>query len=235
MSKSQRNQARGRKTLRQKTSIKETKIKGDNPSDIVNISRFKIQPPRMLVKLGFQDERTLANAGSNNTSFRFTANGAFDIDPSVGNLTLNGFNQWMAIYSVYRVTHFKIKVTANNLSSFPIRVASGFFPQTHFPFLVTEYASNMWCKEHTTLGPLTGMGRTVFSREVEIAKLIGVEAYEGDLNQYYGTISTNPSSLCSFNVGISGVGGNLIPLGVSIVSEVEMIVELSFPTSLLQV
>lgn len=233
MDRKRNTKARGRKALRQNPST--TKIVRDSPSEIVNISRFRIAPPRMLVKLGFQEERTLANAASTNTSFRFTANGAFDIDPSVGNLTMNGFNQWLAIYSVYRVTHFRAKVTFNNLSSFPVRVATGFFPQTHFPFLNTEFLANQWCQEHKTLGPLTGMGNLKVSREISIAKLIGVEAYEGDLNQYYGTASTNPASLCSFNVAVYSIGGNLLPLGVSVVSDIEMVVELSYPTPLLQI
>lgn len=232
MNRKKNQKARGKRTLRQKTV---TGIQRDNVAPIVNISRYRITPPRMLVKLGFQEERVLGNAGSTNTSFRFQCNGAYDVDPSVGNLTMNGFNQWMAIYSVYRVTHFKIKMMFNNLSSFPIRVATGFFPQTHFPFLSTEFSSNQWTKEHQTLGPLTGMGRLQVTRSISMAKLIGVEAYSGDLNQYYGTALTNPASLSSFNIAVYSVGGNLIPLGVSVVSEIEMIVELSYPTPLLQV
>jgi len=106
---------------------------------------------------------------------------------------------------------------------------------THFPFLSTEFGSNQWTKEHQTLGPLTGMGRLTVTRQVEIAKLVGVEAYQGDLNQYYGTTSSNPTSLCSYNIAVYSTGGNLIPVGISVVSEIEMLVELSFPTPLLQV
>jgi hypothetical protein len=232
MDRKRNTKARGRKTLRQNSY---TKIKGDNTSAIVNISRWRIAPPRMLVKLGFQEERTLANAASTNTSFRFTANGAYDLDPSVGNLTMNGFNQWMAIYGSYRVIHFKATLTFNNLSSFPIRIATGFFPQTHFPFLNTEFNSNIWCREEKTLGPLTGMGQLKVVRQVELAKLIGTAAYEGDLTQYYGTAASNPTSLASFNVAAYSTGGALMPLGVCIVTDIEMIVELSLPTPLLQV
>lgn len=232
MDRKRNTKAKGRKNLRQKSS---TKIRDDNTSAIVNISRFKIAPPRMLVKLAFQEERTLANAASTNTSFRFICNGAFDIDPSVGNLTMNGFNQWMAIYGGYRVTHFKIKVTFNNLSGFPVRIATGFFPQSHFPFLNTEFNANEWCKEHLTLGPLTGMGRLQVTRSVSLAKLIGNNAYEGDLTQYYGTASTNPTSLASFNIAAYTTGGALFPLGISVTSEIEMIVELTYPQPLMQV
>lgn len=233
MNQSSNKKARGRKTLRQKTS-NGTKIKGDETSVIVNISRFKIQPPRMLVKLGFQEERTLANAASTNTSFRFTCNGAYDIDPSVGNLTMNGFNQWMSLYNNYRVVHFKAKVMANNLQTYPVRIASGFFAQTHFPFLNTEFGC-IHCIEHQTLGPTTGMGRLAFTREISLAKLVGVAAYEGDLNQYYGTTTSNPTSLSSFNVAVYSTGGNLLSVGVSVVTEVEMIVELSYPAAVLQI
>jgi hypothetical protein len=229
-------QNQGKRNPRKSKAVRSmTRIAKDDPSAIVNISRWRITPPRMLVKLAFQEERTLANAGSTNTSFRFSANGAFDIDPSVGNLTMNGFNQWLAMYGVYRVVHFKCKNRFNNLCAFPVRVATGFFPQTHFPFLSTEFGANQWCEEHQTLGPLTGQGRLSTTRQIEIAKLIGVEAYQGDLNQYYGTTSSNPTSLCSFNIAAYTTGGNLFVAGISVVSEIEMIVELSYPTPLLQV
>jgi hypothetical protein len=148
---------------------------------------------------------------------------------------MNGFNQWMAIYSVFRVVRFSVTNRFSNLQAFPVRVATGFFPQTHFPFLKTEFGSNQWCQEEETLGALTGVGTSTVKRSVDIAKLIGVEAYEGDLNQYYGTLSSNPASLCSYNIAIVSTGGSLLNLGVSVVSEIEMIVELSYPTPLLQV
>jgi hypothetical protein len=228
-------QARGKKTLRQKTST-ETKIQADKLLNIVDISRFRICPPRMLVKLGYQTALTIANAASAQATKYYYANGAYDIDPSAGNLTMAGFNQWMAIYGVYRVVKVHYKMTFVNLELFPVRIATGFFPAASTTFLITQWNSNEHSKEHNTLGPLTGMGRTVVNRSMNMGRLFDIAAAEGDQNQYYGTSGTNPVTLGSFNISVASfTGANLLANGVGVSFEAEYDLELSFPTPLLQV
>lgn len=232
MNRKRNTKARGKRALRQNPS---TKINNDNTSVIINLSRHKLCPPRLLVKLGFQQAFTIANPASGQASDYFYANGAFDIDPSVGNLTLDGFNQWMALYGVFRVTHFKAKITAVNREAFPVRIATGFFPATQTTFNPISW-NNPHCIEHPALGPLTGMGRTQIVRNMDLAKLIGVAAYEGDLTQYYGTSAMNPSSLASFNIGINSFAvGDLLSNGVNIAIEMELVIELSYPIKIDQV
>lgn len=214
--------ARGRKTLRQKTSKR--KIPRGLPL---------IVPAKQIVKLGFEQHKVITS-GTTEGSVYYYANGAFDVDPSVANLTMIGFNQWMALYGVFRVLKFTAKVTAVNLEAFPVRIASCFFPATTSSYLRSQWL-NEHGVEHETLGPLTGMCRTKFIRSIKMHDLIKVGAYSGDLSQYYGTSATNPTSLASFNIGAASMSASVLTNGVQLAVTILMEVELSFPIQLAQV
>jgi hypothetical protein len=220
---------RGRKTLRQKTSNQIS----DSVGPIIKLNKFNVVPPRSLIRLRYTTPKNLTSASAATATF-YNCNGAFDVDPSVGNPTMCGFNEWMALYGVNRVINFRVKVTAMNNEAFPVRIASGFFPQTQTTFTVSQWG-NAHCVEHTCLGAITGMGRTTFRRSININRLLGVHASSGDLTQYYGTSSSNPGSICSFAIGISSMNGSVLTNGVSLAIEIEMDLELSYPIKLTQV
>jgi hypothetical protein len=162
----------------------------------------------------------------------YNCNGAFDVDPALGNVTMCGFNEWMALYGVFRVRNFAIKITAINNETFPVRIATGFFPQTQTAFTVSQWG-NAHCVEHPCMGPATGMARTVIRRAINIDRLLGVRAGTGDLTQYYGTSSSNPGSITSFAIGVSSLAGaNVLTNGVSLAIEIQMDLELSYPLKL---
>lgn len=218
--------ARGRKTLRQKTS-------NNRRIEPIYDSIPLVVPTKQTVRLGFQGIKTITSATTEGST-RYYANGAYDIDPSVGNLTLIGFNQWMALYNVFQVKKFTAIVTASNNEAFPVRIASCFFPQDTSSYLRSQWL-NEHGREHETLGPLTGMGRTKFVRSIELAKLIGVKAYGGDLGAYYGTTSSNPNSLASFNVAAASMSASVLTNGVTFAFTIYMDIELSYPTQIAQV
>jgi hypothetical protein len=217
---------RGRKTLRQKTSNQIN----DGVGPIVKLNSFNIVPPRALVRLRYMSPSNLTSASAA-TQKIWNCNGAFDVDPSVGNVTMCGFNEWMALYGVYRVIRFTVKCTAMNNEAFPVRIASGFFPQTQTTFTVSQWG-NAHCVEHTCLGAITGVGRTKFRRSIDINRLLGVHASSGDLTQYYGTAASNPGSITSFAIGVSSMNGSVLTNGVSLAIELQMDLELSYPTKL---
>lgn len=231
MDRKRNTKTRGKRTLRQKTV---TKIRSDAPSQIINLSRYKLCPPRVLVRLGYQNGYVLAHAAGSQTSKAWNANGCFDVDPSLGNLTFDGFDQWMALYGVYRTIRFIAKITAINNESFPVRISTCFFPQFTSSYPLTSW-NNQRAIEHACLGAKGGIDRTVIRREISLAELVGVEAYEGDLQQYYGTTGTNPQSIASFNIGIAGFSSTFLTNGVSLALEYEMILELAHPEQIEQV
>jgi hypothetical protein len=220
---------RGRKTLRQKTSEQIN----DGVGPIVKLTKFNIVPPRALIRLRYNTPKNMTSASAATSTF-YNANGAFDLDPSVGNPTMCGFNEWMALYGVYRVIRFSIKGTAMNNEAFPVRIATGFFPQTQTTFTVSQWG-NAHCVEHPCLGAITGVGRTVFRRSIDINRLLGVHAASGDLTQYYGTSASNPGSIASFAIGISSMNGSVLTNGVSLAIEIQLELELSYPIKLTQV
>lgn len=215
--------ARGRKTLRQKTFKKEP----------IYDSIPLVVPTKQTVRLGFQGIKTVTS-GTTEGSVYYQVNGLYDIDPSVGNLTVIGFDQWMALYNVFRVKRVTFIVTASNNEAFPVRIASCWFPQSTSSFLRSQWL-NEHGKEHETLGPLTGMGRTKFTRSMDLEKLIGVTAYRGDLQQYYGTTTSNPGSLISFNMAAASMSASVLTNGVTFASTIWFEVELSYPKQIAQV
>lgn len=195
---------------------------------LVKINRFRLTAPRMLVKLGYNASTTIADVAAPGAKKYWYANGAYDVDPSVGNVTLDGFNEWMALYAVYQVKRITVKFTACNMEAFPVRIATGFFAQAQTIFPTSTW-KNLHAIEHQTLGPLTGQCRTNIRRSIALGTLVGTKAYEGDLNQYYGTGSTNPSSLASFNIGIASPTGSFLANGVVFGIDFEFDIELSYP------
>lgn len=223
MNQNSKPKARGKKTLRKKTSNQRQRIR----------TLPLIVPPKQVVRLGFEQHK-LISSGTTEGSIYYYANGAYDIDPVAGNLTMIGFNQWMALYGVYRVLKFTAIVTACNLEAFPVRIASCFFPATTSSFLRSQWL-NEHGREHKTLGPLTGESTVKFSRSIELDQLIKVGAYKGDLTAYYGTSATNPSSLASFNMAAATMSASVLGNGVQVAVTIFMDLELSFPIQLAQV
>ncbi len=213
---------RGRKTLRQKTS-----------KEPIYDSIPLIVPQKQTVRLGFQGIKTVTS-GTTEGSVYYQVNGLYDIDPSVGNLTVIGFDQWMGLYNVFRVKKVTFIVTASNNEAFPVRIASCWFPQSTSSYLRSQWLNEHGI-EHETLGPITGMGRTKFVRSCDLRKLIGVGAYDGDLQQYYGTTTSNPGSLISFNMAAASMSASVLTNGVTFASTIYFDVELSYPKQLAQV
>lgn len=215
---------RGRKTLRQKTSQRK---------EIIYDSIPLVVPTKQTVRLGFEGIKTVTSATTEGSVYYY-ANGLYDIDPSVGNLTVIGFNQWMSLYNVFRVKRVTFIVTASNNEAFPVRIASCFFPQSTSSYLRSQWL-NLHGREHETLGPLTGMGRTKFIRSQDLDRLIGVDAVKGDLGAYYGTTSSNPNSLMSFNLAAASMSASVLTNGVTFAVTAYFEVELSYPAQLAQV
>jgi hypothetical protein len=225
-----RNFPRG-KRQQQTTSIIFRETEGQGP--IINLTKWHPAPPRVLARLQYQTALTLSGASTQVARY-FYPNGAFDTDPNVGNLTLNGFNEWSAFYGVNRVINFYAKITAVNLEAFPVRIATGFFPAAVTTMDITKWGS-LHAVEHQMLGPLTGQCRSSFSRKMAMPTLIGTEAYSGDLTQYYGTSGSNPTSLASFNIQVASTSASLLANGVTLAVEFFYDIEFSYENRIGQV
>jgi len=68
-----------------------------------------LAPARKLQRLKFPTTKVLST-GTNVSSVRFTANGAYDVDPTLGSTSTPGFAEWAAFYGFYRVKGVGIEV-----------------------------------------------------------------------------------------------------------------------------
>ncbi len=204
----------------------------DTLTPAINLSKFLKCPPRLIVKLRWQGGGVLAAAGSGTAYKPFNANGVYDVDPAVGGAAANGFNEWMAIYGLYRVLHCKATVQFANREAFPVRCATGYFPFVNSTFPATEWGNN-YCREHAVLGPLTGKGVTSCVHSMDITKLFDNPSAQGDLPNFFGTSSTNPTTLGNFCIGVNTMGGaDLLANGVNYGICLDYTMELSFPQTL---
>jgi len=234
MDRKRNTKARGRRTLRQKTSnSRRGHTVTNDGQQIVNIGMYQITPPRMRVRFDYKAAGEITSGGSQASKY-WNINGCYGIDPSVGNLTMTGFNQWMALYGTYHVDTCRVKLTVINNETFPVRIASCFFPAASATFTKDQWG-NQHAIEHPMLGSISGMGRTQINRTVKLASLLNKGAYDGSLQQYYGTSGTNPASLISFNICAATPSLAVLTNGITYRVEFDLITDLSYPITLAQV
>ncbi len=180
---------------------------GDPGPAIVNLSRWRIQPPRVHVRLRYTTAGTLTAVGGLVTSKTFYCNALYDVDPSLGSTAIAGFNEWSALYGSNRVLRCHVTVRFTNQEAFPISVANGFFAQVMAAGAFTNgYYGNRFCQQKF-LPPKGGMDRGIFQNTIDINQLFGNYATTGDLNHFYGTALSNPTTLFSWCLGISSPTG----------------------------
>lgn len=152
------------------------------------------QPDRLYVKLRYAQNVNLSDNSSSTVDQIFRANGCFDPDFSLGGLQPNGFDQWSALYTRYRVHASKIQVklvtaTADPQNSMYVTM----IPSTSALPVGTSIEGllgNSYCKWQL-LGPETGNSVTSLSNYVKISAFLGKEGVKyDDVNQ--AEISANP-------------------------------------------
>lgn len=78
------------------------------------VTRTRVAPDEMDVKLMFRETVTLANAFSAIMAKSYHTNAAYDVDPSLGSTETYGFDEYAALYSYYRVIGYSYKIQCVN-------------------------------------------------------------------------------------------------------------------------
>lgn len=205
-------------------------------AEIVHLERWRIQPPRVLVRLRWTKGGQIVSVGGNTTSVTFRPNGMFDVDPTVASTVIPGFTEWGALYGINRVLACRAKVMMSNYESFPVRVSSGYFPYVIAAgsYNPTNYG-NRFCKDFE-LGPSNGMNTRTWYHDVNITELFGNASTVGDLERFYGTTGSNPATLCSLCLGAACVASGTVftANGVTYAIDMDFIAEFSGASTLTQ-
>jgi hypothetical protein len=231
MDRKRNEKARGKRTLRQKTVL-ERDI--DLSGQTVNLTRWRICPPKILTRLQFVKSSFLTSAGGATTSLTMRPNGPYDVDPTVASTAIAGFTEWAAIYGVNRVLRCRVKCIVINLEAFPIVCGFGYFPfvLAAGAFTHDEYG-NKNCTQRFISPTLCGGDRAEYEGTMDLEKLFGIIT-KGDLTQFYGTSGSNPSTLSSWCLGIYSPTGALFTSGKGVAYNIRMEfdIEFSLPSTL---
>lgn len=87
----------------------------------------------------------------------------FDIDPAIGGQQPNGFDEWSALYELYRVNHVKLTVSVENLEA--TALAFLVFPTSTSSDPGLTYTAALGARGvKSFLIPQRGSGRNVITR-----------------------------------------------------------------------
>jgi hypothetical protein len=180
-----------------------------------------IQPPERDVMLCFPFAFTLGSSAT--ISRRFTVNGAYDVDPTVGSTSTPGFAEYAAFYNFYRVVRCSYRVSISNTDALPV-VAYVYFsnsdPGTGLPYTVI---GNPLCKwkllsaggggyDTVTLGDTQTIATILGSNEVEVGE------------QYRALTNAVPADLAWMTVGVHTPSGTALTAGaVNVVVSIRML------------
>jgi hypothetical protein len=230
--------ARGKKTLRQKTSkFSQSNASGSGQPNYnqlplgVNLSRFNAQPPSIFVKLRYNIQQHLLNGALPSASYGYNCNGLYDVDPALASTAIPGFTEWMSLYRAYQVTTARACVTVTSNCVEGQEVDFTWISQTIAANLYTP--ANYGNQYSTTkcISAVGGLDRVSYNKTVNMAQINGTSAYWGTVSNFQGTQFTNPATVYQFQVGISGLSG-AVPADAYLTGYLEFVVHLSSPTVL---
>lgn len=163
----------------------------------------------------------------------YMANSCYDPDYSGTGHQPMGFDQWMAIYSRYRVHASYIKITTINKSTTVGNLAQcAVTPSNNDTAAssVQEMAEESEAKE-SIAGIATGPGEDSILKYATTCAVIGVDSIKNS-SEFSGTASANPSTPWYWRVAHSNADGTTLNCVVNV--ELKQIVEFYAPKYLLQ-
>lgn len=142
------------------------------------LSGPRVSPDELDVKLMFRKTAYINDAGANLVTKEFYANGAYDVDPSLGSTETYGFDEYAALYSYYRVVGYKYSCTFVNQGQDPMMCyvlntnTSPASSGTRYDL----YSTNPYCK--SKLVNANANTATTLSGSIQISRLLGSRAVE---------------------------------------------------------
>lgn len=201
-----------RRVLRRRRMMQRRKKNRSNKIYTSVIRGPAIAPDKYMCKLVYND--VTFNSLTNNLSFianqPWQVNGAYDIDPRLGNAAIAGFNELAALYKYYRVNAVKYTIQVVNNQTFPLQVFAVPLhdnPTSSDPN-VLDYPMNPYAKR-LTLSAKGGMDRGILRGYINICKFVGSKTAEYEYD-YRALTNANPQNLIYLSLGIAGMGGNTL-------------------------
>ncbi len=174
-------------------------MKNQVPRNLMRNSPF---PQSMIRKLVYNEpEQLLQSATSTFLVKEWRMSSSWDPDPSLGGGTVAGFNKLAAIYNLYRVEDFRIRINvSNNENTKPITFGLVFRDQRPSTFILTATDAQNALEVSPTTGPSVvgeSSGNSIYRgpwhRISPQAVLGNVISYFGDID-YSGGAGPSPGN-----------------------------------------
>jgi hypothetical protein len=218
MNKTKKSTRKNKTTSRNKIGQNVPKQSGqkyDHGSEVVNLSKYVIQPYALTIRQRQAVDAVLYSAATTSQSRSWNMNGLYDFDPRVGGQSVKGFNQWMGLYNQYQVISVRLSGEFCNLETQPMHVFIVAHSNAISDNSVTKESTGWRFSKYVgLLSAKGGMDRLKFSMDVDLEDLLGNQNYWGTVNNYQGTSITNPATSMQFAVGCQTTTGVMAGGGV---------------------
>lgn len=176
------------------------------------VQRDIVRPRRHIVAdeadvlLTFVKTGSSVSGSTAQALLQFTPNGAYDVDPSLGSTETNGFDEYAALYSYYRVIGYTYEVTLINNDSNPLQV---FITNTNVnPGTSANYellSTNAY-SQRALLSGSAGINKKTFRKRISVSALTGTPAVE-TADSFRSVVTSNPTDLVWLNIYASVPAG----------------------------
>lgn len=201
MSKQQRRPAKSLRATRQKSQSRNPNRQRNNLA--LYKSPRTVMPEEYTTTLKYIVQDVVANVGGTAASIRFRTE-AYDVDPALASTAMPGFAELAQIYSRYRTLRMGYKFSAANQEGINMTVIHGYsINSIASGSLSITYAGNPLFST-AILGPLTGMNRKVFSKNLPVTSVVGTmqplydDLYTGSTTS--ATLATAGTIYCNFGI-----------------------------------
>lgn len=197
-----------------------------NSPAMTSYARNAVRPETDVV-LAFQVNKIALNAGASTCSIRYTPNGAYDVDPTLGSTATPGFTEWMALYTYYRVVKVSYELDIANNEAIPVRAYVGFTVTDPGTTGSTYMPGNPLYKSKLLAGK-GGIDVHRFRDTKTVSTVIGSKGVEMEDN-YRGTSASNPTDLIYLEAAGNTVSGAFLAAGLTVSGNVRMFIRFYDP------
>lgn len=210
------------KNKSQKKHARKPRVKRSGPKRNVRVQPVE-SADSVLVRLRYPIRGTLSTVGTV-IAKRWTPNAAYDVDPVLGSTSTPGFSEYAALYTYYRVEHFKTHVKFSNLDNLSVSlysVVSNTDPGTAGTNYF-DYAQSALGRTFELAPFYSGAGSVTLNQKVDLKKLIGMNTAQAD--SFRSVTTSIPTDLVYWGFGIYSNAGTNFANGVGYTGYIEMYV-----------
>jgi hypothetical protein len=178
-------------------------------------------PSEVDVTLPYSNYFNLTSPATLVATKYLNSNGAYDVDPLLASTATQGFAEWAAFYTYYRVIGYTYDIEVNNANNIPViftilnsNTSLGLSTGIGTSVDLYPYSNNPLAQSKLLSHAYNTHGYHRFKKSLTILEVVGSAAPETEDN-YRGTAAANPVDLTYICMGVtSPEGGTNYPSNI---------------------